>query len=128
VNYYISRRIDSTFEDAVASLKKELEQAGFSIWYEFDVQDYFRQKISEDFPPYWIIGACNPQFALEALNTDPRIGAMMPCSVAVKGVGDGVVEITASDLKSMVLPVGSSMLIAIADEVQLRLRKVITSL
>ncbi len=45
-----------------------------------------------------ILGACNPQFAYQALQSEDKIGAMLPCNVVVQQTNDGRVEVSAVDL------------------------------
>jgi len=47
--------------------------------------------------PYKILGACNPQFAHQALQAEPRIGTMLPCNVIVREDDDGKSEVAAVD-------------------------------
>lgn len=54
-------------------------------------------KLDVDFRPYRILGACNPQFAYQALQAEDKIGTMLPCNVIVQDAGDGRTEVAAFD-------------------------------
>ncbi len=55
-----------------------------------------KAKLDVDVDDYVILGACNPKMAHQAMTLEPRIGAMLPCNVIVRAVGDGV-EVSAVD-------------------------------
>jgi hypothetical protein len=42
-----------------------------------------KKKLDVDFRPYTILGACNPEFAHKALQTEDMIGTMLPCNVVI---------------------------------------------
>ena len=53
------------------------------------------KKLDINFRPYIILGACNPQFAYKALQSEDKIGTMLPCNVVVQEVGKDQVEVSA---------------------------------
>jgi uncharacterized protein (DUF302 family) len=63
MSYYFSKTIEATFEDAVSRTREALQQEGFGIITEIDVQKTLKSKIDVDFRPYLILGACNPAMA-----------------------------------------------------------------
>ena len=46
------------------------------------------------FRNYTILGACNPRFAYEALESEDKIGVFLPCNVVVQEHDNGHVEIS----------------------------------
>ncbi|MBU0517959.1 DUF302 domain-containing protein, partial [bacterium] len=77
MSYYFSKRIDSTFDEAVARVTEELKKEGFGILTEIDVKETLKKKLDVDFPQYKILGACNPPFAYKALQAESKIGTML---------------------------------------------------
>ena len=75
---------DITVEEAVNRVTEALKDEGFGVLSTIDIQDAFKRKLDKDFPPYVILGACNPQLAWKALQTDPNIGLLLPCNVVVQ--------------------------------------------
>jgi uncharacterized protein (DUF302 family) len=128
MSYYFSKRLRVPFADAVERVTAALKVEGFGILTEIDVRATLKKKLDVDFRPYKILGACNPQMAHQALQSEPMIGAMLPCNVVVQEVGDGEVEVAAVDPVASMNAIENSALGAVALEVQSRLKAVISSL
>jgi len=96
VTYYFSCTIDADFDDAIARTRAALQDEGFGIISEIDIQKTLHDKIGVDFRRYTILGACNPKLAYEALKLENKVGTMLPCNVVVQETGNGV-EVAAID-------------------------------
>ena len=81
-----------------------------------------------DFRRYLILGACNPQFAYKALQSEDKIGTMLPCNVVVQDVGNGEVEVSAVDPVASMTAINNPNLAPIAGEVGDLLREVVSDL
>ncbi len=81
-----------------------------------------------DFYKYRILGACNPQFAYEALQIENKIGTMLPCNVIVEEFEDGKVDVTAIDPMASMQAVENSKLGEIVEEVRNLLKSIIANL
>ena len=90
--YFFSRTVDMPYDEAVARVREDLEKEGFGILTEIDVKATLKNKPDVDFPPYIILGACNPPFALKAPETDDWIGGLMPCNAVARVPADGQVR------------------------------------
>ncbi|MCX6639404.1 MAG: DUF302 domain-containing protein [bacterium] len=128
MSYYFSKKIDSTFDDAIARVTEELKKEGFGILTEIDVKETLKKKLNVDFYRYKILGACNPPFAYQALQAEAKVGTMLPCNVIVQETGDGFVEISAVDPLASMAAIRNEKLESIAKEIQAKLKKVINSL
>jgi uncharacterized protein (DUF302 family) len=87
-----------------------------------------KNKIDVDFRPYTILGACNPQFAYQALQSEDKIGTMLPCNVVVQQTDDGRVEVSAVDPVASMQAIENPALGGIAKQVQGLLKGVIENL
>ena len=72
------------FDDAVTRTTEALKAQGFGIISDIDVSATLKAKLGVDHPPYRILGACAPGYAMKALDFDPHIGALLPCNVVVR--------------------------------------------
>ncbi len=97
MNYYISKKIDATFEQAIDEVKEALAIQGFGVLSEINLQDKFKEKLNVDFRRYTILGACNPAYAYKALQSEDKIGTMLPCNVVVQELSKNVIEVAAVD-------------------------------
>ena len=92
MSYYFSKTIHMSMEDAIAHVTAALAQKGFGVLTTIDVRATLKKKLDVDFRPYTILGACNPTFAHKALQSEDKIGTMLPCNVIVQEIGEGRVE------------------------------------
>lgn len=95
--YYLSRTLDTPFDDAVNRATEALKAEGFGIISDIDISSTLKNKIGADYPRYRILGACNPRLAFEALTLEDKVGTMLPCNVIVRDAGGGRTEIAAVD-------------------------------
>jgi uncharacterized protein (DUF302 family) len=116
--------IDLPLEEVEARVRKELQQEGFGVLTEIDVQATLKKKLREDVRPYKILGACNPTFAHQALLAEDKIGAMLPCNVILQAK-DGQTEVAAVDPVASMQAVRNDTLRSIAEQVRERLRQVV---
>ena len=126
--YYFTKTVEMPFDQAVEHVTEALKQEGFGVLTEIDVRATLKKKLDVDFRPYRILGACNPQFAYQALQAEDKIGTMLPCNVIVQDAGDGRTEVAAVDPIASMQAVENEQLGAIAAEVRERLRRVVDSL
>lgn len=123
----IATRLNTTFDDAVAKAREALQDQGFGVLTEIDMQATLKTKIGVEMEQYVILGACNPQLAHRAVGVDRRIGLLLPCNVVVRTDGDGVV-VEAMNPALMVEVTGEPELGAVAAEATTRLQAAIDAL
>jgi len=123
--YYFSKRVSMSFDDAVQKVTEELKQEGFGILTEIDVKATLKKKLDVDFRNYRILGACNPNFAHQALQKERMIGTMLPCNVIVQEAENGQVEIAAIDPVASMQAIENPSLAEVAQLVRSKLQEVI---
>jgi len=118
MTYTINRIITgSDFEEVDARTRKALSDAGFGILTEIDVAATMHKKLDIDLDAYRILGACNPQMAYQAIQIEPRVGAMLPCNVILRAT-DGGVEVSAIDPVMSMQAIDNADLHAVAGKVR----------
>ncbi len=125
--YGIKRAVPLAFEEALEKTKEALKAEGFGVLTEIDLKAKFKEKLDEDFGSYVILGACNPQYAFEALGKDMDIGLLLPCNVVVYEENSSTV-VAAIDAKKMLSVTGSDELEQFAGDVNEMLRRAIESI
>ncbi len=128
MQYYFSKSLDMSFDEAVAKVIDELMKEGFGILTDIDVQKTLKNKLDVDFMKYRILGACNPSFAYKALLAENEIGTMLPCNVIVREADGDKVEVAAIDPIASMQAVQNPSLGEIALQIQAKLKKVIDGL
>ena len=117
-NYYIAKTVSGPFDTVIADVTARLRTQGFGILSDIDVQATLKAKIGADMSKYRILGACNPQFAHEALKVEDKLGVLLPCNVIVRETSDHRIEVAAVDPVSSMERTGNPALRSTAEEVR----------
>jgi uncharacterized protein (DUF302 family) len=128
MSYHFSKRLDVPFDQAISRVTEALKREGFGLLTDINVSATLKAKLGENFRPYRILGACNPQLAHRALQLEDKIGTMLPCNVIVQEYADGTVEVSAVDPIASMQAIGNPGLAEVAKEVQAKLKKVVGGL
>src|SRR5215469_16550897 len=128
MTYKISRKTSGDFDAVTTRVKDALKNEGFGVLTEIDVAATLKAKIGKDLRPYRILGACNPNYAFEALSAEPHIGVMLPCNVIVQRYDNGEIEVSSIDPATAMETVGNPRLATAADQVRGALERVIASI
>ena len=128
MEYFTSKTVDLSYDQAIEKVSDLLKEEGFGVLTEIDVKETLKKKLDVDFKKYKILGACNPEFAHRALQTEDKIGVMLPCNVIVEKHEDGTVEVSAVDPVASMQAVTNEKLRPITEEVRNNLKKVIDML
>lgn len=128
MNYFYSKTLNVPMDEAIERVTAELKEDGFGVLTEIDVKETLKKKLDVEFRPYRILGACNPNFAHQALQAEEHIGLMLPCNVIVQDQGNGRTEVAAIDPIASMQAVENDQLGGIATQVRDRLKAVIDRL
>lgn len=125
MTYHFSKTVNYSFDECIDRVTEELKKDGFGILTEIDVKGTFKKKLDVDFREYRILGACNPNFAHQAIQAEPMIGTMLPCNVIIQGNEDGSYTISAVDPMASMSAIENPSLGEIASQVRALLQGVI---
>lgn len=118
MSYTIDRTFTGAgFDEIDARTRKALADNGFGVLTEIDVQAVMKQKIGAEMSGYRILGACNPNMAHQAIQIEPRVGAMLPCNVIIREL-DSAIQVSAVDPVASMSAIENSELHAVAGEVR----------
>jgi len=123
--YAMRRTLDMDFEEADLRTRAALEEEGFGVLTEIDVQATLKKKLDVDFRRYEILGACNPSLAHQALEADGDVGLLLPCNVVVQESGAGGTIVEAVDPVVQMSVAEGADLQELAGEVRSRLARVL---
>lgn len=128
MEYHISKTVTGTFEDVVLKVREELKKEGFGVLTEIDIQNTFKNKLDVDFRKYIILGACNPEYAHNALQAEDKVGTMLPCNVIVQEKDEGRIEVAAVNPKASMMAIKNKKLEQLAIDVTKKLQNVVDGL
>nr|VFK37448.1 MAG: Uncharacterized conserved protein, DUF302 family [Candidatus Kentron sp. SD]VFK42202.1 MAG: Uncharacterized conserved protein, DUF302 family [Candidatus Kentron sp. SD] len=122
--YGFKTTLSCSFSDAIERTTEALQKEGFGILSDIDVQATLKAKLDLDYPPYRILGACNPSFANRALTADIDLGLLLPCNVAVREETDNTITVAFMDPVPVLGISQQQEVIDIAKQVRIRLEQV----
>lgn len=128
MSYYFNTIVSADFESTKERVIEELKKEGFGVLTEIDIKATLKKKIDVDFRKYVILGACNPGFAFKALTAEDKVGTMLPCNVILQELEDGRIEVAAVNPKASMQAIENRDLEGIANEVSLKMKRVIEAL
>lgn len=128
MEYYFSKTIAGSFDNAIEKVTEALKAEGFGILTEIDIKATLKKKLDVDFYNYKILGACNPPFAYKALQAEDKIGTMLPCNVIVQEREKGIIEVSAVDPIASMSAVENEALNEVATQVRDKLKEFIEKL
>jgi uncharacterized protein (DUF302 family) len=128
MSYYFTKELNISLEAAITKVSEELKKEGFGILTDIDMKATLKEKLNVEFRPYRILGACNPTFGFQALQTEDKIGTMLPCNIVVQEKTSGKVEVTAIDPVASMAAVNNSNLKTIMEQPRIMLKRIIDNL
>lgn len=123
-SYAISGETALSHDEAVEKARELLQEAGYGVLSEIDIQAKLREKLGVERGPYTILGACNPPLANKGLEAEPELGTLLPCNVVVYEQA-GRTHVAAVEPETMLSIVGNAELTPIARQVRSDLERVV---
>ena len=125
--YTLTRRVNLPYAAVVPRVLEGLRSQGFGALTEIDIAAVLRKRLGVDTQPYLILGACDADLALRALNAEPEAGVLLPCNVVIGGDGDATL-VQAVDPAVMARVSGEPEVHAVAREARRLLQAALDSL
>lgn len=126
--YQIRVHLDLSYEQALEQTTAALQNEGFGILTEIDIEATMKKKLDAEFRKYTILGACNPSLAYQALNTELEVGLLLPCNVIVYEDESGGSVVSIIDPLMMLHIAQNEGLESVATEAKSRLQRVAKAL
>jgi len=126
--YGIRKTIKVSFEEAVKKITAALKEQGFGVLTEIDMQATLKKKVGADMRRYTILGACNPNLAHRAVQSETEIGLLLPCNVIVYENDDSEMVVSAADPLMMMEIADNPELDPIAREARERLEAAVNGI
>lgn len=118
---------DGDFDAVVRETIEALEDEGFGVLTDVDMQATMVEKLGEDMQQYRVLGACDPSVAYEGIGAEPELGALLPCNVVVQETDDGLIAVSAVDPAALISLTGNEELETSAETVANRFDSVLES-
>ena len=122
--YGFSIKTNGRLAEVESTLVDALKDEGFGILTEIDVQATLKEKLGVQKRPYKILGACNPVLAEQAIDAEPDIGLLLPCTVVIREEEDGAITVAFMDPESVLSLVSGDQVASLAKDVRARLIRV----
>ena len=127
MKYGYKKQLKIPYDEALQKTRDELQKEGFGVLTEIDVKATLKKKLDVDFSRYIILGACNPPFAYQALQSEKDIGLLLPCNIII--YEDNGETVISSILPTVAMNmVGNENLHDVAMKVEEKLKKVIDNI
>ena len=117
MKYSYSKDIKLSFEETENKVKEALMNIGFGVLTEINMKDAFKAKLDLEYKNYKILGACNPQLAREALDSESLIGVLMPCNALIIDNENETTKIVFPNAKSLLEVTENNEIDILADKV-----------
>jgi len=125
MTYTITTTVEGQFEAVLKATAEAIENEGFGLLTDVDVQATLEEEIGAERSQYRILGACNPSLARDGLDTEPQLGALLPCNVVVYETDSGAISVHAVDPERLIGVTENAELTAAAAEIGERFERVI---
>ena len=81
--FWYTKELKTSFLEALDDITLSLAKEWFWVLTKIDIQSKLREKLSKNIDEYFILWACNPWLASEALDCEYEIWLLLPCNVIV---------------------------------------------
>ena len=83
MSYHYTIKTQKTIDSVINDITSALSEIKFGVLGTLDFKEIFAKKGIDYSHEYKLLEICNPQAAKKALDSDPNIGLLLPCTIAV---------------------------------------------
>lgn len=121
-NYTVKTK--KNIDDVIEQITSNLSKIKFGVLGTLDFKEIFAKK-GIDYPhEYKLLEICNPQAAKQALDSDPNIGLLLPCTMAIYEK-DGENYISLAKPTTLLAVVSNTELESMSKEIETKLIEII---
>lgn len=129
MNYYQSKQVEAkSIQEVREQVEEKLKNEGFGILTEIDIQATMKKKLDKSYPPFLILGACNPVFADKVLSIEPQIATLLPCNVVIRETEKNKYDVSLMDPSTAMSVVKNPEIEGFAVEVREKLMRALNGL
>lgn len=125
INY--KREILDTVDNAIARATKALAAEGFGILTRIDMHSKIKEKTGKDMVPTIILGACNPNLAYEAYQTNPDVTSLLPCNAVIRETAPGKISLEFAAPSGLMRVLGDEKLTDLARAADTRIERALAA-
>jgi uncharacterized protein (DUF302 family) len=128
MNYYLTKTVKGDFNDVGRSIIELLEEENIEVITKIEVDNMLNKKLGIDYKKYLILGTCDPLYAIRALQSEDKIGTLLPCNVSIIDQGEGIIEVAITNASNVMRDIKNSALQLIATEMTEKFERILTKL
>lgn len=113
--------VQGSFDEVIDRVTTELKKEGFGILTRIDLHSKFKEKLGKEIPPATILGACNPQLAFDAYQSNSDVASLLPCNAVVREVSNGRCSVELARPSAMMEMLGDDKLVSLSKEADRKL-------
>jgi uncharacterized protein (DUF302 family) len=128
MNYYLTKTIESNFQEIVQDITKFLKEENIEIITNIKVETLLKERLDIDYKKYLILGTCDPVFTIRALQSEDKIGTLLPCNISIIDQGEGKIEVAITNVSVVMRDIKNPALQLIATEMTEKFKRVLNKL
>lgn len=83
MSFAFTVKTQKSIDDAIKSITKDLKEIGFGVLETLDFKKILSDKGLEFSNNYRLMEVCHPNLAKQVLESNPDLGLLLPCTIAV---------------------------------------------
>ena len=83
MSYHYTIKTQKTIDNVIKDITSSLSEINFGVLGILDFKEIFAKTGIDYSHEYKLLEICNPQAAKQELDSDPNIGLLLPCTIAV---------------------------------------------